>query len=71
MLPINPFKKLAKDNGAKRISDKAVKRLVELCELCAKELVAGGIEAMKNEDRRRSTLLPRDLELAAKLRKVI
>lgn len=66
ILPINTFKKLSKNVGVKRISDKAVKLLAKLSEEFATDVIEYALEISKSE--KRTTVLARDIEIASKLK---
>lgn len=66
-LPINPFKRLAKQCGVKRISWKACEFLAKSSEAFALELIKSALEVVKSD--KRTTLLVSDVELAYKIKK--
>jgi len=66
ILPINSFKRLAKQYGVKRISSNASKFLTKTSEEFASELIKSALEVVKSN--KRTTLLVSDIELALKLR---
>lgn len=66
LLPINPFKRLAKEAGIKRISNKACELLAKLSEEFASDLLKSALEITKSQ--KRTTMLERDVELAFKLK---
>jgi len=67
LLPINPFKRLARQTGIKRISNKACELLAVLSEEFASDLVKSALEITKSN--KRTTLLDSDIETAYKIMK--
>ena len=63
-LPLNPFKKIAKQNGVKRISQKACELLAQYCEEYTIELIKKA--QIFSENSNRTTILERDVESAKK-----
>ena len=68
LLPINSFKRIAKETGAKRISKKAIKSLAKLSEEYAIELAKTALEIMRAS--KRTTLIESDIETAFKIKKL-
>jgi len=67
VLPINPFKKLAKGSGVNRIGGKSCELLAKLSEEFAIELIKSALEITKSN--KRTTLLTSDIETAYKIMK--
>jgi histone H3/H4 len=65
-LPINPFKRLAKQNSCKRISQKACELLTKYSEEYAISLIKIATELAKNSNR--TTILERDIEQAKNMK---
>jgi len=65
ILKMNSFRKIAKQNGIKRISDDACKLLAKYCEEYAVELLKKAI--ILSEHAQRTTVTESDIETVRKL----
>jgi histone H3/H4 len=66
LLPVNSFRRLAKQNGCSRISDKACQLLTKYSEEYAISLIKRASELAKHSNR--TTILDRDVEQAKNMK---